>query len=720
MAKILIGKIKGPQGDQGPKGDKGDQGIQGIQGKQGIQGPQGPTGPRGPQGEKGDKGNTGSVGPTGPKGEQGVQGPKGDPFTYEDFTTEQLAALVGPQGPQGEQGPKGNAGTTDWNELENRPFGEEITNIVIFDGNVYDGSNSELVYGIFIELGKEYEVVYDNVTYTLIAFDDEGSNVIGSPYAENFENYPFAIYNTSNGMGIQTSDTNKHSLRISTTKSINNPIDPKFLPEALQFGSEVSTIIGWDGNPDSVSEVTTLQGAQYGKVSDTVFAMEDLLGTMSGFPSIGLTAPTEGISMENEEIPGTLFIGEAFVVSTSNPDLGFPSTGTWTSMPFSIFTEDIKTIDPKYLPEGIVTQYNISEYIPEGIVTQDNISEYIPEVPTNHIEVVDADITLPSSREWYAPVYGDGKYLVFGFNSNKAAYSTDGCTWTEVTLPMSAYWTSSAYGNGVFVAVSRNYGDPIYSTDGITWQKASYSSNQGWESVIYANGKFVAVAEYSMKGYIAYSEDGITWTKCTLSFNPEFYDIAYGNGKFVVLADNDNYVYSENGIDWTKSTNKLGWAYSKIAYGNGKFVAIQRNRKTEAAYSTDGLTWTTITVPLSPYTWSSIVYGNGRFVAVSQSANNIMYSEDGINWTVANTSFENGMSSAAYIGDKFAAPFYASSNTMYTSTDGATWSNSCSIAAYNGNKVEPSLFGAVSGSEVESMIKSYVDETIGGIENGTY
>lgn len=52
-------------------------------------------------------------------------GPKGDPFTYDDFTPEQLAALTGPQGetgpqgiqgeagpqgPQGEQGPQGPAG----------------------------------------------------------------------------------------------------------------------------------------------------------------------------------------------------------------------------------------------------------------------------------------------------------------------------------------------------------------------------------------------------------------------------------------------------------------------------------------------------------------------------------------------------------------------------------------------------------------------------------
>ena len=32
-------------------------------------------------------------GPKGDKGDAGLQGPKGDAFTFEDFTTEQLASL---------------------------------------------------------------------------------------------------------------------------------------------------------------------------------------------------------------------------------------------------------------------------------------------------------------------------------------------------------------------------------------------------------------------------------------------------------------------------------------------------------------------------------------------------------------------------------------------------------------------------------------------------
>ena len=65
---------------------------------------------RGPQGEKGEKGEKGDIGPQGPRGETGPQGEKGDPFTYADFTAEQLAALKGEKGDTGPQGLKGDTG----------------------------------------------------------------------------------------------------------------------------------------------------------------------------------------------------------------------------------------------------------------------------------------------------------------------------------------------------------------------------------------------------------------------------------------------------------------------------------------------------------------------------------------------------------------------------------------------------------------------------------
>lgn len=50
------------------------------------------------------------VGEKGDKGDQGIQGEKGDPFTYDDFTEEQLASLKGEKGDKGDTGEQGIPG----------------------------------------------------------------------------------------------------------------------------------------------------------------------------------------------------------------------------------------------------------------------------------------------------------------------------------------------------------------------------------------------------------------------------------------------------------------------------------------------------------------------------------------------------------------------------------------------------------------------------------
>jgi len=124
---------QGIQGDPGAKGDKGDKGADGAPGAKGDKGDTGETGPAGPAGPQGAKGDTGATGPAGPQGEKGdtgatgPQGPKGDKGDTGD------TGPTGPQGPKGDkgdtgeqgiQGPKGDQGdpgTTDYNDLTNKP-----------------------------------------------------------------------------------------------------------------------------------------------------------------------------------------------------------------------------------------------------------------------------------------------------------------------------------------------------------------------------------------------------------------------------------------------------------------------------------------------------------------------------------------------------------------------------------------------------------------------
>ena len=111
------------EGKKGDKGNKGDQGIQGVQGEQGIQGI---------QGEKGDK---------------------GDPFTYDDFTEEQLASLKGDKGEDGKDADlspvsnalKGNKSgeiisMTDVSPLEHN-VGVKVKKKNLFDMSILSGGN---------------------------------------------------------------------------------------------------------------------------------------------------------------------------------------------------------------------------------------------------------------------------------------------------------------------------------------------------------------------------------------------------------------------------------------------------------------------------------------------------------------------------------------------------------------------------------------------------
>lgn len=76
--------------------------LDSLRGPQGREGVPGPPGPKGAPFTYADFTPEQLEGLKGTRGEQGPPGPKGEPFKYTDFTAAQLEALRGPQGPKGE------------------------------------------------------------------------------------------------------------------------------------------------------------------------------------------------------------------------------------------------------------------------------------------------------------------------------------------------------------------------------------------------------------------------------------------------------------------------------------------------------------------------------------------------------------------------------------------------------------------------------------------
>ena len=106
--------------------------------RNGSKGDPGETGPQGIQGAKGETGEQG------PQGEQGIQGPKGDtgdPFTYDMFTSEQLAALKGEKGEKGDTGPQGEPGAVEafvkYVPVYLESTMENVAGYLVFSGDPY-------------------------------------------------------------------------------------------------------------------------------------------------------------------------------------------------------------------------------------------------------------------------------------------------------------------------------------------------------------------------------------------------------------------------------------------------------------------------------------------------------------------------------------------------------------------------------------------------------
>lgn len=237
MVQTMSGEIKfqgdvGPQGPEGAKGDTGDQGIQGETGNgivdikltktEGLVDTYTITFTNGDttnfevkNGEKGEKGNIGLQGERGEKGEQGIQGPKGDAFTFDDFTHEQIESLRGPQGLKGEKGdqgidgPQGVKGDTGakGDKGEKGDTGEQgisVVSVKLTSGNHMPGTT-------------------DIYTITL----------------SNETTFEFSVYNGANGEGsgnMHTSiyDTNSNGI-IDNAERVNNHTVECDVPKDAEF-----------------------------------------------------------------------------------------------------------------------------------------------------------------------------------------------------------------------------------------------------------------------------------------------------------------------------------------------------------------------------------------------------------------------------------------------------------------------------------------------------
>ena len=239
------GGEQGPKGDKGDPGDpggpKGDKGDQGPAGPAGAQGPQGPIGPTGPQGETGPAGATGPQGPIGPTGPQGE---------------------TGAQGPAGAQGPQGDAGTTDYNDLTNKPMiPDSLTDLGILDGDfgqvlTTDGSGN-FYFGDVSSTVVDVNIVGEEIVFGADLTGPVSSTTMLHPVAtsgnyndlSNLPTIPAAVSELANDSGYITSVdwtevTNKPTFAtVAITGDYENLINTPLIPQDLAQLTDNTSIL---------------------------------------------------------------------------------------------------------------------------------------------------------------------------------------------------------------------------------------------------------------------------------------------------------------------------------------------------------------------------------------------------------------------------------------------------------------------------------------------
>lgn len=223
--------------------------------------------------------------------------------------------------------------------------------------------------------------------------------------------------------------------------------------------------------------------------------------------------------------------------------------------------------------------------------------------------------------------YGNGLWVAGGFGTAHVRTSTNGITWTTRTSNLDTLnvtvWRTT-YGNGLWVLAGT--GTTICtSTDAITWTTRNSnfiynkyavvrgedgkwmlgvnrtSENKTFEitKAINHNNRFVGVG---VNRNVSTSTNGITWTAQSGPTNVN--NILSTSGSAIAVADEGVIWKSIDSISWVSLS--IGNVDNLINLGdyNGKF-AVQGNLGIYS--STDLISWTTITIPVSASSVNDII-----------------------------------------------------------------------------------------------------------------
>jgi hypothetical protein len=206
-------------------------------------------------------------------------------------------------------------------------------------------------------------------------------------------------------------------------------------------------------------------------------------------------------------------------------------------------------------------------------------------------------------------------------------------------------------------------------------------------------------------------------------------------GRFVAVkgTSTNTGAYSNDGSSWISMTLPSTGNWTSVAHGViqdsstvskvSRFVAV-RSGSNAAAYSEDGITWTASTLPTST-NWQSVTFGNGRFVAISSNSTNVAVSLDGEVWDITGTLPSSGFLEVTYGKGVFVVVKNGNTGAAAYSPTGVNWTAVNLPANTNWQSVTfgKNLFVAVSSNSNSGAYSangiSWTAMTLGSLDGST-
>ena len=160
----------------------------------------------------------------------------------------------------------------------------------------------------------------------------------------------------------------------------------------------------------------------------------------------------------------------------------------------------------------------------------------------------------------------------------------------------------------------------ISTNNGAGWTQISIPGwfNNGLSAIKFLNGQGIALtaAGSSTTTQIYTSPDGNTWTARTSVNTSLVLDVAYGAGLYVVVGAGGTIQTSPDGITWTQRTSGATGTIYAVEFDStlGTFIALQTG-SANVLKSTNGTTWTTVSVPALNRSSAIAAYADSIFIA---------------------------------------------------------------------------------------------------------